>query len=99
MVAHSSKLKAKHQTSNIKHAIIPPMKPSAEQIRIRYLVRRKILSGEIRVSHQTAKRLVGPDTAYHLYGKHSPYEQEKGKRGKGKGEGKARRQTRRSIES
>jgi hypothetical protein len=44
------------------------MKPSAEQIRIRYLYRRKILSGELIVSHSTAKRMVGPDCAYHLYG-------------------------------
>ena len=47
------------------------MKPAAEQIRIRYLYRRKILNGELNVSHKTAKRLVGPDCAYHLYGRHT----------------------------
>jgi len=44
------------------------MKPEAERIRIRYLYRRKILSGEINVQRHTAKRLIGPDCAYHLYG-------------------------------
>jgi hypothetical protein len=47
------------------------MKPEAEIIRIRYLYRRKILNGELNVSHSTAKRMVGPDCAYHLYGKHT----------------------------
>ena len=47
------------------------MKPEAEKIRIRYLYRRMILSGEIKVSHRTAKRMVGPDCAYHLYGTHA----------------------------
>ncbi len=47
------------------------MKPEAEIIRIRYLYRRKILNGELNVSHSTAKRLVGPDCAYHLYGRHT----------------------------
>jgi len=47
------------------------MKPIAEQMRIRYLYRRKILTGEIRVNRHTAKRLIGPDCAYHLYGKYS----------------------------
>jgi hypothetical protein len=65
------------------------MKPEAERIRIRYLYRRKILSGEINVSHSTAKRMVGPDCAYHLYGKHtqpkSKVQSPKGKREKGGG--------------
>jgi len=61
------------------------MKPEAERIRIRYLYRRKILSGEIRVSRHTAKRLIGPDCAYHLYGRHVPKVEGKGKRLKGKG--------------
>ncbi len=62
------------------------MKPEAEIIRIRYLYRRKILNGELNVSHSTAKRMVGPDCAYHLYGRHTPSEEGKGKRLKGKGE-------------
>jgi hypothetical protein len=91
---------SKPQTSNLKHVIISPMKPAAEQIRIRYLYRRKILRGEIQVSHQTAKKLVGPDTAYHLYGKHTVSEEGKGnppsrkatagRKLKGKGKGKSR---------
>jgi len=44
------------------------MKPEAERIRIRYLYRRKILNGEITLQRHTAKRLIGPDCAYHLYG-------------------------------
>ncbi len=54
------------------------MKPEAEKIRIRYLYRRKILNGELNVSHSTAKRMVGPDCAYHLYGRHSSSGEEKG---------------------
>jgi len=75
---------SKPQTSNLKHVIIFPMKPEAEKIRIRYLYRRKILNGELNVSHSTAKRMVGPDCAYHLYGRHSSSGEEKGKRLKGK---------------
>jgi len=45
------------------------MKPEAERIRIRYLYRRMILSGEIEVHRHTARRLIGPDCAYHLYGR------------------------------
>jgi len=47
------------------------MKPEAERIRIRYLYRRMILNGELNISHGTAKRMVGPDCAYHLYGRHT----------------------------
>ena len=81
---------SKFLTSNLKHVIIFPMKPEAERIRIRYLYRRKILNGELNVSHSTAKRMVGPDCAYHLYGKHSSSGEEKGKRLKGKGKEKSR---------
>ena len=56
----------------------------AESIRIRYLYRRMILNGELSVSHGTAKRMVGPDCAYHLYGKHTPADKGQGTRGKGK---------------
>ena len=44
------------------------MKPEAELIRKRYLYRRLVIRGDARVSRETAKRLVGPDCAYHLYG-------------------------------
>ncbi len=50
--------------------MIVPVKATAERIRLRYLYRRLILSGEVKVSSQTARRIVGPDCAYHLYGKH-----------------------------
>lgn len=43
------------------------MNPKAEQIRLRYLYRTKVLRGEIKVPLGTAKKLVGPDCAYHLY--------------------------------
>jgi len=58
------------------------MKPSAESIRIRYLYRKKILTGEIGLSHNTAKRLIGPDCAYHLYGRYSRAGKGRGKREK-----------------
>lgn len=44
------------------------MNPKAEEIRIRYLNRRKVLTGEVKVRLAAARRLVGPDCAYHLYG-------------------------------
>lgn len=44
------------------------MNPKAEEIRIRYLNRRKVLTGDVKVRLEAAKRLVGPDCAYHLYG-------------------------------
>jgi len=43
------------------------MKIMAEEIRIRYLYRHLILRGEVKVSFESARRLVGPDCAYHLY--------------------------------
>jgi hypothetical protein len=45
------------------------MNPKAEQIRIRYLYRRLVLNGDVKVSKDTAKKMVGPDCAYQLYGK------------------------------
>jgi hypothetical protein len=44
------------------------MNPKAERIRIRYLYRNSVLKGDVRVSHRAARRIVGPDCAYHLYG-------------------------------
>jgi len=43
------------------------MKKMAEEIRIHYLYRHLILRGEVKVSFESARRLVGPDCAYHLY--------------------------------
>ena len=40
-------------------------------MRIRYKYRRMILRGEIKVSHEAAVKLVGPDCAFHLYGIYS----------------------------
>jgi len=39
-----------------------------EEIRLRYLYRRLILRGQAVVPLEAAKRLVGPDCAFHLYG-------------------------------
>ncbi len=44
------------------------MKDQSEEIRLRYLYRRMIIAGKARISLETARALVGPDTAYHLYG-------------------------------
>jgi hypothetical protein len=43
------------------------MKIRTEEIRIRYLYRHLILRGKVKVSFESARRLVGPDCAYHLY--------------------------------
>lgn len=40
---------------------------TAEEIRIRYRYRDLVLKGKIRISIESAKRIVGPDCAYHLY--------------------------------
>ena len=45
------------------------MNPKAEQIRIRYLYRRLVINGDVKVSKDTAKKIVGPDCAYQLYGR------------------------------
>lgn len=44
------------------------MDDRAEEIRLRYLYRRAILRGQVRVPLESAKKLVGPDCAFHLYG-------------------------------
>jgi hypothetical protein len=46
---------------------IASMGNSPEEIRLRYLYRRVILRGEARLPLEVAKKLVGPDCAYHLY--------------------------------
>lgn len=47
------------------------MKPAAEEVRLRYLYRRLILRGRLRLPPEAARPLVGPDCAYHLY-RHEP---------------------------
>jgi hypothetical protein len=44
------------------------MNRKGEEIRLRYLYRNLILSGKVRLPFESARRLVGPDCAYHLYG-------------------------------
>jgi hypothetical protein len=39
----------------------------AEEVRKRYLYRRLILRGKLRLPPEIAARLIGPDCAYHLY--------------------------------
>ncbi len=39
----------------------------SEEIRLRYLYRDMILRGKLRLSLESAKGLVGPDCAFHLY--------------------------------
>jgi hypothetical protein len=40
---------------------------SPEEIRLRYLYRSVILRGKVRLPLEAAKKLVGPDCAFHLY--------------------------------
>ncbi len=40
----------------------------SEEIRLRYLYRNLILNGKTRLSLESARGLVGPDCAFHLYG-------------------------------
>jgi hypothetical protein len=70
------------------------MKSRADSIRLKYLYRRMILNGEISVSHSAARRLVGPDCAYHLYGRHTPDAEGKGVRKKGKAPSRTKTRTR-----
>ncbi len=39
----------------------------AEIIKKRYAYREQILKGKLKVPLQSARSLIGPDTAYHLY--------------------------------
>ena len=45
---------------------------SAEATRILSLYRRLILLGNVRLPFAEARKLVGPDCAYHLYFRHAP---------------------------
>ena len=47
------------------------MNRNGEEIRVRYLYRNLILKGKVRLSFEAARRLVGPDCAYHLYRSHA----------------------------
>jgi hypothetical protein len=41
----------------------------AEEMRLRYLYRKLAIQGELQAPRETLKKLVGPDCAYHLYGR------------------------------
>ena len=43
------------------------MSLKSDEIRIRYLYRNLILRGKIKLSLESARKLIGPDCAYHLY--------------------------------
>jgi hypothetical protein len=43
------------------------MTDTSEEIRLRYLYRKLILEGRITLSFESAKKIIGPDCAYHLY--------------------------------
>ena len=44
------------------------MNSRSDEIRLRYLYRKMIVMGRAKVSFESARGLVGPDCAYHLYG-------------------------------
>lgn len=43
------------------------MNGTSEEIRLRYLYRDLVLKGRVSLSLEAAKKLVGPDCAFHLY--------------------------------
>ncbi len=43
------------------------MTNTSEEIRLRYLYRKLILEGKVALSFESAKKIIGPDCAYHLY--------------------------------
>ncbi len=43
------------------------MKPNAEITRLKYKYRKLIMEGKLKLPHQVAAKLIGPDCAYHLY--------------------------------
>jgi len=43
------------------------MTTNSEEIRLRYLYRKLILEGKVVHSFESAKKLIGPDCAFHLY--------------------------------
>ena len=44
------------------------MGQTPEELRLRYLYRRLVLSGKVPLPLAAARMLIGPDCAYHLYG-------------------------------
>ncbi|HVQ30872.1 MAG TPA: hypothetical protein VMV21_14880 [Vicinamibacteria bacterium] len=56
---------------------------SAEATRILSLYRRLILLGKVRLPFAEARKLVGPDCAYHLYFRHAPAPRRPRKRRRG----------------
>lgn len=48
------------------------MNENAENIKKKYAYRQMILKGKLKLSRQTAVKLIGPDTAYHLYSQKEP---------------------------
>ncbi len=50
------------------------MSSRSEDIRLRYLYRNLILHGKSGISLESARGLIGPDCAYHLYGIIAPGE-------------------------
>lgn len=43
------------------------MTDTSEEIRLRYLYRKLILDGKVTLSFESARKIIGPDCAYHLY--------------------------------
>ena len=43
------------------------MNENADNIKKKYAYRQMILKGKIKLNRKTATKLIGPDTAYHLY--------------------------------
>lgn len=43
------------------------MTDTSEELRLRYRYRKLILDGKISLSLESAKKMIGPDCAYHLY--------------------------------
>lgn len=54
----------------------------AELLRMRYKYREFILKGKLKVPLSVAKKLLGPDTAYHLYSQLKNSKDDKGEGGK-----------------
>jgi hypothetical protein len=48
----------------------PPAESAADQLRRMYSYKRMILRGKLKLPHQSARKLIGPDCAYHLYHNH-----------------------------
>jgi hypothetical protein len=43
------------------------MTDTSEELRLRSLYRKLILDGKVALSFESAKKMIGPDCAYHLY--------------------------------